>query len=195
MRKLALSLAVASAVVLLLGAVASADAVHGSLSFVFVNATQNGTDLSTSTFLVATNSLTEAGGTGDFAGVPALTSFGPMTLNEATITTGGGFFVSNLVWGNFTADGASVITRTPTFLNIDMLGTFTPGPGLGDDFTPTPAVAHVTFDETGPALSGAFTLETPEAAPTPEGPSGILLLTGGALVAGAYRLRSGPALR
>lgn len=170
--------------------IASADAVHGSLSFVFVNAAQNGADLSTSTFLVATNSLTEDVGTGDFAPVPVLTSFGPMTLNEGTIGTGGGFFVSNLVWGSFTASGATLFTRTPTFLNIDMLGTFTPGPGLGDDFTPTMAVAHVTFDQTGPALSGAFTLETPPAPPVPEGPTGILLGIGGGLVALAYRLRN-----
>ena len=129
---------------------ASATAISGSLPFVFIDADQNGTNLAVSTVLTATNSLTEDIGTGDFAVVPVLTSFGPMSLSEATIGIGGGFMVTNATWGTFTADSATLITRTPTFLNIDMHGTFTPGPGF-PGLTASPADAHVTFDQTGGA--------------------------------------------
>ena len=155
--------------------VMQASAISGGLPFVFLNASQNGATLDTSTIESAVLSETSGPGAGDFSVVPKLTAFGPITLQDLTVGTGGVFSVSNPIYGSFVASGGSLVTRTSSFLNVVLFGTYTPGPGFSG-FTASPAKADISFDQTGSALSGSFTLAT-----VPE-PGALALLGSGILV-------------
>lgn len=155
--------------------VMQASAISGSLPFVFLTVSQNGTNLATSTTESAVSTETSGPGAGDFSVVPMLTVFGPITLNDPTAGTGGGFSVSNAVYGSFVASGGSIVTHTNSFLNVVLFGIYTPGPGFSG-FTASPAKADISFDQTGSALSGSFTLATvPEPGALALWGSGILV--------------------
>jgi len=139
--------------------VMQANAISGSLPFVMIGTAESGTNLFTSTSESATNSLTSGLGTGDFFAIPQGTFFGPVIVLDASVSTGGGFSITNPTYGTFTANGGSILTQTPTFLNIELTGTFVPVPGAFPSHPgPGPVVAHVSFNQTGGSVSGSFTL-------------------------------------
>nr|UXE41672.1 hypothetical protein Hi04_10k_c5966_00005 [uncultured bacterium] len=155
--------------------VMQASAISGSLPFVIVNASENGTNLLTSTMLFSTGSLTSGSGTGDFSVVPLFTVFTAVTLDTLTVGSGGTFALSNPTYGSFVATSGSIFTRTPTFLDVTLFGIYVPGPAFAG-LTASPAEAHVSFNQTGNSLSGSFTLAT-----VPE-PGALTLLGSGILV-------------
>ena len=152
-----------------------ASAISGSLPFVFLTTSENGTNLATSTAESAVLTVTSGPGTGDFSAVPFLTAYGPITLNDLTVGTGGGFSVSNPTYGSFVASSGSIFTQTGNFLDVTLFGIYTPGPGF-PGLTASAARADLSFNQTGASLSGSFTLAT-----VPE-PATMALLSSGILV-------------
>lgn len=104
-----------------------------------------------------------------------MTAFGPITIKDLTVGTGGGFSVSDAVYGSFVASSGSIATQTSSFLNVTLFGIYTPGPGFSG-FTASLAKADISFDQTGSSLSGSFTL-----AGVPE-PGALALLGSGIFV-------------
>jgi hypothetical protein len=155
--------------------VMQAGAISGSLPFVDLGVSENGTNLANSTIELAASTETSGPGEGDFLVVPILTAFGPFTLDNLTIGTGGGFSVSNAVYGSFVASSGSIVTQTSSFLNVVLFGIYTPGPGFSG-LTASPAKADISFDQTSSSVSGSFTLGT-----VPE-PGALTLLGSGILV-------------
>ena len=151
-----------------------ASAISGSLPLVFFTATENGTNLSSSTQESAVQSLTSGPGVGDFSVVPLMTAFGPIALNDLTVGTGGGFSFSNATYGSFVATSGSIVTQTSSFLNVILFGLYSPGSGFSS-LTPSLADVNMSFNQTGASLSGSFTLAT---VPEP----GTLILVGSGLL-------------
>ena len=152
-----------------------ASAISGSLPLVVFTATENGPNLSSSTMEWAVQSLTSGPGVGDFSVVPVMTAFGPITLDDLTIASGGGFSFSNATYGSFVATGGTIITQTSSFLNVSLTGIYDPGPGI-PGVTAGLAMVDVSFNQTGSSLSGSYTLAT---VPEP----GALALWGSGLLA------------
>ena len=134
-----------------------ASAITGSIPFAGFNVTQNGTDLTTSTIFTGTDSQASSAGAGDFSIVLPMTSFGMFSLMITSISSGGGFSISNSGFGTFVASGGSIQHETASGLVVDLTGTYTPGssfPGL----TATPADATLAFTQNGSSVSASFTL-------------------------------------
>jgi hypothetical protein len=151
-----------------------ANAISGSLPFVLFTVTENGTNLLNSTMESAVLSAVSGPGTGDFSVVPFMTFYGPVTLDNLTLGSGGSFAIANPTWGSFVATGGSMVTQTPNFLNADLTGIYIPGPGFSN-VGPGQVVAHVSLNQTGQSVSGSFTL-----ASVPE--PGTLTLIGSGLL-------------
>ena len=133
--------------------------ISGSLPFAAFGVTQNNTNLSTSTMFTSADELTSNSGTGDFSIVPIGTMFSGFTLDLTTISSGGGFTFSNSTYGSYAATSGSIVMQSQRFLNVELLGTFTPGPafnGLG----PAPADVDLSFTQRGTSVSGSFTMST-----------------------------------
>jgi hypothetical protein len=159
--------------------VMQASAISGSLPLVVFTATENGVDLSSSTMESSVQSLTSGPGAGDFSVVPVMTAFGPITVNDLTVASGGGFSFSNATYGSFVATGGTIFTQTSNFLNVNLTGVYDPGPGI-PGVTASSAVVHLSFNQTGQSLSGSYTLATVPDATVPE-PGALVLLGSGIL--------------
>lgn len=166
---------------LLLAVGAHATEISGSIPFALVALAQNGTNLSTSTVITSAAALTSDRGTGDFTVVPQFTTFSGPTLT-LPVTSGGGFTTTNSSFGTFTATSGTITLQTPQFLDVTLLGTFTPS-GVLSSFSPAPAVAHVDYTQTGSSVSGSFTMMTT----IPE--TSTMLLLGTGLVGIATKMR------
>jgi PEP-CTERM motif-containing protein len=164
--------------------VMQASAISGSLPFVLFSATENGPNLASSTMEFAVLAVTSGSGTGDFSVIPLVTTFGPISLDDLTVSTGGGFSISNATYGSFTASGGTIIHQSSSFLDVSLTGTYVPGPGLLGA-SPTPAEVDMSFNQTGASLSGSFTL-----AAVPE-PAAMALLGSGILVCARMLRRRG----
>ena len=153
-----------------------ANAISGSLPFVLLEVTENGTNLFNSTMESAVLAETSGPGTGDFSVIPfpPPIAFGPVTVDNLNLGSGS-FAIANATWGTFIATGGSIITQTPNFLNADLTGIYVPGPGFSG-VGPGQVVAHVSLNQTGHSVSGSFTL-----ASVPE--PGTLILMGSGLLA------------
>jgi hypothetical protein len=147
--------------------------ISGSLSLNGLNTADNGSNLLTSTIITTTNTRTAGTGVGNYSLVPLATDFGPNTLNLTSLSS---FTLSNATYGTFAASSGSILTQTPNFLNVSLLGTFTPGPGL-PGLTATSSALDISVVEVGTSMAEAIALNSPA---VPE-PSALLLSTVGGL--------------
>jgi hypothetical protein len=182
MKKLRLVRVLCTLAVLVAGSgVMQASAISGSLPFVVFTATENGPNLASSTMEFGVLAVTSGSGTGDFSVVPFMTAFGPISLNDLTVSTGGGFSISNPTYGSFIASGGTIVHQSSSFLDVSLIGTYVPGPGL-PGASPTPAEVDMSFTQTGASVSGSFTLA---AVPEP----GTMVLAGSGFLALAGMIR------
>jgi hypothetical protein len=170
-----------------------ASAVVGSLPLAGFGATQNGANLTLSTMLADKgNFVTDPGGTLDYSVIPAFpptfTDYGPFSLDLTTIGTGGGFTLTNATYGAFTASSGTIVMVDVNFLNVDLLGTYTPGPGMPAGVTAGPTSVSVAFTQRGSSLSVSETLVSIPTIPE----TGTLALFGSGIVgvAGILRIKS-----
>ncbi len=167
-------------------AVASASAaqINGSLPLAGFNTAQNGIDLSVSTLVSTTATNLTGSGSGDFSVVTG--PFSGTTLTFSTIATGGGFSFTDALDGTFTATSGLMITHTATNLDVFLLSTYTPGTHFSaagcNVCTATGALAHVSINQSGTAVSEAITLTAPSSALPGAPEPATLTLFGSALV-------------
>jgi hypothetical protein len=168
----------AGVAVLALNSVCSASPINGSLPLSGNTVTQNGANLLVSTTISDASTLTSGPGAGDYSPIPLSTSYGPATLNLNNFTT---FSLSNATFGSFATTSGLIVTQTASFLDVFLLGTYTPGAGLpGKD--PTPSSLRISVNQSGTSLSEAISLNSP-ALPSPGVPEpGTLIMLGVPLV-------------
>jgi hypothetical protein len=166
------------------GQVEAAMELNGSMALGGLTVSQNGANLSLSTMISAGDTIVTSVGTGDYSGVPTLTSFGANTLDLTSLTS---FMISNALWGSFAASSGFIVQQTTNFLDVFLSGTFTPGPSLAG-FDPSPTSLRFSINQSGDSVSEAITLASPPAS-VPE--PATLMLLGSALlgVAAASRRR------
>jgi hypothetical protein len=161
----------ALSVILMAARVSQATPIVGSLQLGGSGVSQNGTDLLSSTMIMANMLLTISSGTDDYAFIPLSTSFGPSTLNYASNATLSTFAFSSTVWGTFVAaiDPANqVVQKTPNFLDVFITGTFTPGTAAGwAGKDPTPSSLRFSINQSGASILEAITLNS-TGVPEPE---------------------------
>ncbi len=147
---------------------AQANLITGSLPLVGFTVTENGSDLSTSTLISAADTLVSGPGTGDYSIVPLSTSFGPVTIDLTMAATGFGISLNNSSYGNFAASSGTIVTHTSDFLNIVVLGVFTPSiPDFPSGTLPNSTELRISVNKTGDSLSEAITLKSPPSVPEP----------------------------
>jgi hypothetical protein len=152
---------------------AKAAQLNGSLALAGFGVSENGPTVGTSTQFTASFYATSGAGFGDYAPIPLLTSFGSATLDLASFAT---FALSNATYGSFATTSGSVVQHNANFLDVLLLGVYSPGPGL-PGFDPTPASLRISINQSGESIAAAATLNSP---PVPE--PGTLLLLGSGLV-------------
>jgi hypothetical protein len=162
------TLACLTALLMTLSALSFAAPIVGSLGLNPANLTQNGANLSVSTIISATNLITLSIGAGDYgpppAGglVPVLSTF---TVSNLDLTNFSSFTFNNPTLGGFTATSGSIVQQTANFLDVFVLGTYSGLPG----FDPTVSSLRISVNQSGTALSGAITLNSPAlSSPAPE---------------------------
>ena len=149
----------------------------GSLPLSGIIVTQNGANLAVSTLVSSADTLVLGPGLGDYAPVALFSSFGPHVLDLSSVANlAANFSLSNATYGSFAANSAVIIQRTTNFLDLLILGVFTPaGGGPLAGFDPTPTSLRVSVNQSGDSLSEAITLNSP---PVPE-PASLALLGSG----------------
>lgn len=162
--------------------------INGSMGLSFLDPTQNGSDLSTSTvvgdggFTLRNVGTGCPGSSGDFCVVPTATDFGAFTLTLPSIATGGGLIFSNATYGTFTATFGEIVSHNANFLDVYLTGTYSGLPGNGttcggsNPCAPSPASFRASWTFTG-SLSGSGTLAAPPAGLAPEPDTMALLGT------------------
>ena len=160
----------------LLGTTANAQQLNGSLPFaLFGNTLVGGTDLSNSTSITTSFAITSGVGTGSYSPIPTGTTYATTALTFANPDT---FTITNATYGAFTGSTFTVVTSTANNYDVELFGTYTPGPGL-QPFSPTNGELRLSFTQTGASVSGSGTLSTPafDTPPVPE-PGSVALLVG-----------------
>jgi len=171
----------------LMGAsVGQASLIVGSLPLNGGSVAQNGADLFVSTIITATTSVNLSLGSGDYAFIPVGTNFGPTTLNYTSNATLSAFTFSNPVFGSFA--GANnplnqVIQKTANFLDVFIVGTFTPGTAAGwAGKDPSLTGLRFSVNQSGVSISEAITLNSPPVPPNNVPEPTTWALIGSALV-------------
>jgi hypothetical protein len=163
-----------------------AGSLSGSLPLISSDVTEDGSDLSTSTTITAATLFSSGPGTGDYAPIPGsngtFTSFGgPIVLDLSTLTL---TTLSNSTFGSFTASSVEIVSQSSSFLDVFVLGTFTPGSGLGTGFTASASSLNISINQNGASLSEALTLSTPPVT-VPE-PASLIMGVTSALACGLF---------
>jgi hypothetical protein len=182
------------------GQSAPAASIVGTLPFgtFGTTVTPGSADLSTATSVGWTSSTATSTGTGDLGVIASDTAFSPAgTLDLGNLTSFSYHFLSGGTdYGTFTAGtGSIIVLRNPNFLNIYLVGTFTPGAGLSG-FTAGAASLNLAFTYSNVgnlvSVSGSGTLSSPSvSAPqgtvgTPE-PASLALIGIGLVSVVAFR--------
>jgi len=173
-RSFVLAVALAVAATLSQPTNAQAGGIVGSIPLAGFNVTQNGTDLSNSTVLTTGSELTSGKGVGDYSPIPGMTSYSGSVLNLSTLTMTP---ISNSTYGTFTPSSVEIVSRSASFLDVYVLGTYNPGSGLAAGLTPSLSSLRIGFTFTAGSISESMTLSTPPAAVS-EPASVIMGLTG-----------------
>ncbi len=106
---------------------AQAMPINGSFGLSGINPTQNGVDLSVSTSISTTGTTVTTPGSGDYLPINGGQSFGPLSINLLAPATGFGVSLSNATFGSFTASSGIIVQQSASFLDLYVLGIFTPG--------------------------------------------------------------------
>lgn len=157
----------------------------GSMPLAGAPVTENGPNLLAATAVMGTNSLTSGAGSDDFSIVAMKTSLGPFSLTDTTVSTDGGFSISNAGYGSFVPTGGSITAETTNAPVVDMTGTYAPGP-LFDGLTAVPVEAALVFTQNGTSISASFALVTTG---TPIPPPVTMVIMGIGLCCAALLLR------
>ena len=151
------------------------------------SATANGSptgNINTATTFTIGNFISTTSHTGVFAGMPtqSFPSFSFNITNPTSLTFG------NSVFGTFASIAITVVTNTPGFLNISVMGGWTPGTFGGVIGGPFASTLTFTFTQ-NPSHSGAIGASAVFAAAIPEPPTVVMGLTGLAVGGMIYGLR------
>jgi hypothetical protein len=172
-----------AALMLAVSTVGFAGQINGSLGLSPSGLSQNGTDLSLSTLLTAdvlyVLNPPSVPVNGDFALVLQFVGYtngvNPIMIDLTNLN--GTLTFADPTYGNFTSSGGTILQQTSNFLDVFVLGTYSGLPG----FDPTFSSLRISVNQSGNAISGAITLNSPAAQiGTPE-PATMALL-GSALV-------------
>lgn len=158
---------IAPAVLLLLATgVIQAIPINGSLPLNGGGLTQNSTDLSLSTLITSTSVTNLSFGGGSYAFIPVFTNFGGATLDLNNLAS---FSFSSTVWGSFAATvnpSNQIVQRTANFLDVFIIGNFTPGTNPGwAGFDTTNSSLRFSINQSGSSISEAITLNSPALPP------------------------------
>jgi hypothetical protein len=122
-------------------------------------------------------------GSGSYAFIAVLTNFGAATLDLNNLA---GFSFTSAVWGSFaaTANPANqIVQRTANFLDVFIIGTFTPGSNAGwAGFDPTNSSLRFSINQSGSSISEAITLNSPALPPPGVPEPATMALMGAGLV-------------
>jgi len=162
---------------------ANAQLLSGSLPLAGFIVTSNSPSLGTSTTVSSVFTFSSGPGLGDYAPIPVATNFGPTTLDLTNFTT---FAFSDATYGSWTSASGVVVQQTANFLDVFILGTFTPGPGL-PGFIATPGSLRISVNQSGGSLSEAITLVSPPLTLVPEPGTYAMIATSG--IGGLLMLR------
>src|SRR5262245_47955575 len=132
----------------------------GSLAFAQLGVSQDGANLAASTLINVSTTISDQG-LGDYSPVGAGNFFGPYVLDLSSLAAlAANFSISNATYGSFAASTAQIIQQTANFLDVFLVGTFTPGPGL-PGAVPSPTSFRVSLNQSGDSLAGGATLASP----------------------------------
>lgn len=135
---------------------------EGSIALAGIGVSQNGANLAVSTLVSADDTIVVGPGMGDYAPVALFSSFGPHVLDLSSLPAlAASFSLSNPLYGSYAASSAMIVQQTADFLDIFMVGTFTPalgGPLAG--FDPTPTGLRVSVNQSGRSQAEAVTLNS-----------------------------------
>ena len=183
MQKWFIRLLPAVVVLMALTGVSQAAQVNGSLPFAIFGLSQNGADLSVSTLINGTSTPTSNTGTGDYSVIGSGVNFGLFALDLTNLPA---FSLTNAIYGSFDASSGVVLQKNKNFLDVYLLGVFTPVSGaLPGDPSAGPTSLRISINQSGTSLGGGITLSSPPLG-APE-PVSMILLGSGLVAFGLIR--------
>lgn len=168
----------------------SANATSGSIGFATpllseANASPTG-NINTSHLFTLENLSTTDNASGVFAGLP-IQSFGIVSFNTML---GNSLHISDGEFGSFTSRSITTVNNSPGFLNLLLVGTWTPGTFMGG--SKGPADFRISFTQSPVAvgeISFSGTMST-VAAVLPEPGTWLLFITGAVMILAGAKFRS-----